>query len=185
MGLYNYLKGITLRIRENIIPEDLLIKIRGAIFDSIRIYDLTRSTVLQLINAKGILAYIVNFFQSQQAINQRNTQQAAKLAKDYINPKLKEKLRTLDFINKISKPLGPTFEDMQTDIISKITNSLVNLLVRFEEEHVDPAKRNFSESETKRKEIAEKNYKIRVEQIEPLRREIREFEAQVSNEINA
>ena len=185
ISMNHYLKGITLRIRENIIPEDLLIKIRGAIFDSIRIYDLTRSTVLQLINAKGILAYIVNFFQSQQAINQRNTQQAAKLAKDYINPKLKEKLRTLDFINNISKPLGPTFEDMQTDIISKITNSLVNLLVRFEEEHVDPAKRNFSELETKRKEIAEKNHKIRVEQIEPLRREIREFEAQVSNEINA
>lgn len=185
ISMNHYLKGITLRIRENIIPEDLLIKIRGAIFDSIRIYDLTRSTVLQLINAKGLLAYIANFFQSQQAINQRNTQQAAKLAKDYINPKLKEKLRTLNFINNISKPLGPTFEDMQTDIISKITNSLVNLLVRFEEEHVDPAKRNFSESETKRKEIAEKNHKIRVEQIEPLRREIREFEAQVSNEINA
>lgn len=74
---------------------------------------------------------------------------------------------------------------MQNKAKEGIESSLENLLVRFEEEHVDPAERNFSESETKRKEIAEKNHKIRVEQIEPLRREIREFEAQVSNEINA
>lgn len=74
---------------------------------------------------------------------------------------------------------------MQNKAKEGIESSLENLLVRFEKEHVDPATRNFSESETKRKEIAEKNHKIRVEQIEPLRREIREFEAQVSNEINA
>lgn len=181
----HYLKNITLRIKENIIPEELLTTIREAVFDSIRIYDLTRAPLLQLISSKGILFCIANFFQSQQAINQRNTQQAAKLAKDNINPKLKENLRTWDFIEKTSEPLVQTFEGMQTCIIKKITNSLIDLLVRFEKEHVDPAKRNFSESETKRKEIAEKNHKIRVEQIEPLRREIREFEAQVSNEINA
>ena len=74
---------------------------------------------------------------------------------------------------------------MQKKAQEGIKTSLENLLVRFKKEHVDPAKRNFSESETKRKEIAEKNHKIRVEQIEPLRREIREFEAQVSNEIDA
>ena len=185
ISMNHYLKNTTLRIKENIIPEELLITIRGAVFDSIRIYDLTRAPLLQLISSKGILFCIANFFQSQQAINQRNAQQAAKLAKDNINPKLKENLRTWDFIKKTSEPLVQTFEGMQTCIIKKITNSLIDLLVRFEKEHVDPAKRNFSESETKRKEIAEKNHKIRVEQIEPLRREIREFEAQVSNEINA
>ena len=74
---------------------------------------------------------------------------------------------------------------MHDNVIKGIQQSLGSLLDHFKEEHVDPAKRNFSESETKRKEIAEKNHKIRVEQIEPLRREIREFEAQVSNEINA
>lgn len=185
ISMNHYLKRMSLRIRENIIPGDQLKKIRGAVFSSIKVPDLAQKIVSKLGSFNGILGLITSFFKSQQAISQQNTQKATKIAKNYINNELKQQLSSLDSIAEISKPLIPAFEVMQACIIRRITNSLVDLLVRFEKEHVDPATRNFSESETKRKEIAEKNHKIRVEQIEPLRREIREFEAQVSNEINA
>lgn len=185
ISMNHYLKRMSLRIRENIIPGDQLKKIRGAVFSSIKAPNLAQKIVSKLGSFNGLLGFITSFFKSQQAINQQNTQKATKIAKNYINNELKQQLSSLDSIAEISKPLIPAFEVMQACIIRRITNSLVDLLVRFQKEHVDPAKRNFSESETKRKEIAEKNHKIRVEQIEPLRREIREFEAQVSNEINA
>ncbi len=180
-----YLKDIPFRIFEGTTLEDQLTKIRAKIFDSIEIYNLTRETLLQTSSLGGIFDGFLQIFQSEETIAANQSKKAKKLAESQTIPKLKKKLKSLENQEEISSVLEPIFNSMQESLKKRIVEFLNGLLVRFEKEHVDPAKRNFSESETKRKEIAEKNHKIRVEQIEPLRREIREFEAQVSNEINA
>lgn len=110
-------------------------------------------------------------------------QSAQKLA-DKIFPQIEELLKSSNFQNAILPQFEKEFEAIQNNVLEDIRNTLCDLSTIFDR-HVEFAKRNFSESETKRKEIAEKNHKIRVEHIEPLRREIREFEAQVSKEIDA
>lgn len=180
-----YLKDIPFRIFEGTTLEDQLTKVRAKIFDSIEIYNLTRETLLQTFSLGGILGGILQIFQSAETIAANLNQKAEKIAESKTIPKLKKILKSLEKQEEISSVLVPTFNQIQDSLKKRIVEFLNGLLVRFEKEHVDPAKRNFSKSETKRKEIAEKNHKIRVEQIEPLRREIREFEAQVSNEINA
>ena len=180
-----YLKDIPFRIFEGTTLEDQLTKVRAKIFDSIEIYNLTRETLLQTFSLGGILGGILQIFQSAETIAANQNQKAKKIAESKTIPKLKKILKSRENQEEISSVLVSTFNQIQDSLKKRIVEFLNGLLVRFQKEHVDPAKRNFSESETKRKEIAEKNHKIRVEQIEPLRREIREFEAQVSNEINA
>lgn len=180
-----YLKDIPFRIFESTTLEDQLTKIRAKIFDSIEIYNLTHETLKQAFSLGGIFDYFLQIFQSEETIAANLNQKAKKIAESKTIPKLKKILKSQENQQKISSVLEPTFNSIQDSLKKHIKEFLNDLLVRFEKEHVDPAKRNFSESETKRKEIAEKNHKIRVEHIEPLRREIREFEAQVSNEINA
>lgn len=180
-----YLKDIPFRIFEGTTLEDQLTKVRAKIFDSIEIYNLTRETLLQTFSLGGILGGILQIFQSAETIAANQNQKAEKIAESKTIPKLKKILKSRENQEEISSVLVSTFNQIQDSLKKRIVEFLNGLLVRFQKEHVDPAKRNFSESETKRKEIAEKNHKIRVEQIEPLRREIREFEAQVSNEIDA
>lgn len=180
-----YLKDIPFRIFEGTTLEDQLTKVRAKIFDSIEIYNLTRETLLQTFSLGGILGGILQIFQSAETIAANQNQKAKKIAESKTIPKLKKILKSRENQEEISSVLVSTFNQIQDSLKKRIVEFLNGLLVRFQKEHVDPAKRNFSESETKRKEIAEKNHKIRVEQIEPLRREIREFEAQVSNEIDA
>lgn len=180
-----YLKDIPFRIFESTTLEDQLTKIRAKIFDSIEIYNLTHETLKQAFSLGGIFDYFLQIFQSAETIAANLNQKAKKIAESKTIPKLKKILKSQENQQKISSVLEPTFNSIQDSLKKHIEEFLNDLLVRFEKEHVDPAKRNFSESETKRKEIAEKNHKIRVEQIEPLRREIREFEAQVSKEIDA
>lgn len=110
-------------------------------------------------------------------------QQLEKQAND-IFPRIEEQLKSSDFQDSIRPQFEKEFEQIQNNVLEDIRYTLCNLSTIFDR-NVEFAKHNFSESETKRKEIAEKNHKIRVEQIEPLRREIREFEAQVSKEIDA
>ena len=180
-----YLKDIPFRIFEGTTLEDQLTKVRAKIFDSIEIYNLTRETLLQTFSLGGILGGILQIFQSAETIAANQNQKAKKIAESKTIPKLKKILKSRENQEEISSVLVSTFNQIQDSLKKRIVEFLNGLLVRFQKEHVDPAKRNFSESETKRKEIAEKNHKIRVEQIEPLRREIREFEAQVSKEIDA
>ena len=93
-------------------------------------------------------------------------------------------IKTLDFQAKIYPDYQSHFVAAHNKILESMQKSLGSIVSRFQQEHVDPAKRSLTESEEKRKAIAEENHKIRVEQIEPMRMTIRAFEQQVTMELN-
>ena len=95
-----------------------------------------------------------------------------------------QNLKSEDFRLKASQCYVRCFIELHENILKKLSASLADLLTNFENEYVVPAKRNLTESEQRRKEIAETNRKIRTEQIEPLRKTIRAFERQVTRELN-
>ena len=121
-----------------------------------------------------------------------------KFAKLQKAAKIKEKHATQDMIaNRIQKRIEEiNFRDkaateyytnpllkMHDDMVRAFRNAVNGLDKEFQDKHLEPARRNFNESEKKRREIAEANRKIRVEQIEPLRKEIQDFEKQVKAEL--
>lgn len=201
IGTNRYLKNVPWKMPSSTEVEAQLKEIRDTVFKNEQIKEFITqvhrgilrelaATILLFIPALIVYGIKRLFFPEEkeptkEELKRKRESYARKQARTQIVPKIKDQLRSKDFQKKISKNFDSSFLEMQNKAKEGIESSLENLLVRFEKEHVDPATRNFSESETKRKEIAEKNHKIRVEQIEPLRREIREFEAQVSNEINA
>ena len=200
IGTSKYLKDIPWEMPTATTLNAQLTEIRNAVFNNEQLREFMThahrsmlgeiAVIIALALPLLIIGGIMSLFDDEdeltkEEIERRRVYYAKKDARKRVIPKIEGKLKSLDFQSCLSKDFVTAFEQMHDNVIKGIQQSLGSLLDRFKEEHVDPAKRNFSESETKRKEIAEKNHKIRVEQIEPLRREIREFEAQVSNEINA
>jgi hypothetical protein len=103
--------------------------------------------------------------------------------REKVVPMVSKTFSDLNKLSEISTVFISEFDKLQTTVIGDIREVLNGLLESFKKDHVDPAQRNFTLAETKRKEIAEENHRIRVEQIEPVRKEIQAFEQQVSLEL--
>lgn len=148
----------------------------------------------------GVIDGVKSVFQSDPTVEELRQQKEAEIkkaeasakrderkimqeAQEKLVPKLKEVFSDLNRQNELSGNFVDVFDKMQTSLIGDINKILKGLLENFENDYVAPAKRNFTLAESKRKEIAEENHKIRVEQIEPVRKEIRAFEQQVSLEL--
>ena len=185
VGTKVYIKNIILELpTDTTIQDQLEAYIQKAIFDKDNgaLYSFIKEVKSNIFTAllNRIKEWWEGDISSEQEIATRQKQQAAKIA-SIIRPKIQD---DLNFQAKISENYFQMFNEMQADVIKCIQNAVNGLLTRFNES-VDSANRNLSEAENKRKEIAENNHQIRVGQIEPLRIEIQEFEAQVSKEIDS
>ena len=123
-------------------------------------------------------------------LNSKKERQAAERQREFeefvrteVAPIVKKQFKDLNLQSELSHTFVGEFNKMQKETVSEIRQVLDDMLESFKNEHVDPAMRNFTLAESKRKEIAEENHRIRVEQIEPVRKEIRAFEQQVSLEL--
>lgn len=179
----DYIKNLQLVLPTQEALSDDLKQIQNTLFDNEKLRETIEDhrfgwgTLLHLI-PKYIYNTLVSLIKKQDKLS-RQVQLQNEIAKS-IAPDLKSD----DLRDMVSERFIPVFDRLQDSCIEKIRKGVKDLLVCFKADHVDPAKRSLNESERKRKEVAEKNRKIRQTQIEPLRKDIRSFEQQVTAELN-
>ncbi len=203
IGTKNYIKDIPLEMPTDSMMHDNLVRINDTILNNTLFIEVMMDKYFSLLRRlkQSIISFctkisewfggLMGITRTQQDQRKRDEQakrdledKLRKFAKDKIRPVISSPLKMEEFQKEISVIFIDKFDEMQNTIIKNIQQSISSLHSRFMDEHVTPARRHLTESECKRKEIAERNHQIRVEQIEPLRIEIQNFEAQVSKEID-
>ena len=81
------------------------------------------------------------------------------------------------------KRMAPPFVGMWDKFDALISEASKVVLTRYEEEQVKPALEQFRKAQSEREAIAAENRRIRTEQIEPIRKEVQEFESLVTREL--
>lgn len=127
----------------------------------------------------GIIAAVIASWFAADKIKERQ------IGKQYL--KIMEALLTqfdsVDFRGSWATTFIPIFNDMQKNAVLSYSETVSEMIDRFKTERVLPAQENFKKSQEDRTRIAQTNRQIRVEQIEPVRRKIQDFEQVVSAEL--